>query len=261
MMQLTGFDLFTWIAAFIANASLAIILFARGRARSFPFFTLYILAQVLDSVAAYFLIYRGSALAYQHYYWSINAVEEILKLCVFYEVAIHVFCPTGVWARDVRKTFVGLICLSVLLAGLLTWLAHPYAPRLVQALDLRGNFFSSVLLSELCVGMVVLSGTVGLPWKTHVARIAQGLGTYSLVRVTIFMMQNVAGIHAGRHIITMTTHASDSIYIACALYWIVMLWAEAPAPRELPEAMRMQIYTLQRQVENDLTRIRAWRKS
>jgi len=260
MTHLTGFDIFTWIASFLVNGTLAIILFVRGRARSFPFFTAYILEQVVDAIVAYFVILHAAALTYQKYAWTAASIEEMLKLCVFYEVAVHVFCPTGSWARDVRKAFLVLICLSVVIAVLLTWLAHPYAPRFIQTQILRGNFFSSVLLSELCVGMVVLSGTVGLPWKTHVARIAQGLGAYSLARVGILTIQNVVGIHGGRHIITRTSHVNDSIYIACALYWVVMLWAEAPATRELPAAMKMQIYTLNRQVENDLRRIRTWRQ-
>jgi hypothetical protein len=51
------------------------------------------------------------------------------------------------------------------------------------------------------------------------------------------------------------------VFLACEAYWIAMLWKKAPEPRELPEAMRAQIYTLQKQVERDLARIRAWRKN
>ena len=258
-MHLTGFDRFIWAASFTGNVLLAIVLFVRGRARSFPFFTSYILVQGVDNIVACFVI-QAPYRTYQNYFWSENLVEEILKLFVFYEVAVHVFRPTGVWARDIRKTFIGLVCLSFIVAACLTWLAQPVAPRPIQTVVMRGNFFSAVLLSELCVGMVVLSGTVGLPWRTHVARIAQGLGTYSIVRVATGIIQNAVGIHAGRHIITRSSHASDMTYIICAFYWVVTLYAEAPAPRELPEEMRMQIYTLQRQVENDLTRIRTWRK-
>jgi hypothetical protein len=257
-MHATGFDLFTWAASFTGNVLLAIVLFVRGRARSFPFFSLYILFQAVDNIVSYFVI-RASLGTYQHYYWSVNVLEEVLKLLVFYEVAVHVFRPTGVWARDIRKTFIGLVCLSFMVASLLTWLAQPTAPRFIETVVLRGNFFSAVMLSELCVGMVVLSGTVGLPWKTHVARIAQGLGTYSLVRLGTGVIQNALGIHPGSHTFMRSSYASDLTYIVCCFYWIVTLYAEAPAPRELPEAMRMQIYTLQKQVENDLARIRDWR--
>jgi hypothetical protein len=260
-MHPKGFDVFAWAAAFIANVALAALLLLRGRARSFPFFTLYILEQVFDAVLTYFVIGRVSFYTYQNYYWGMGALEEVLKLCVFYEIAMHVFRPTGVWARDIRKTFAGLIVLSIAIAAVLSWLAEPVAPRFLQTLVLRANFFSAVLLSELCVGMVVLSGTVGLPWRTHVSRIAQGLGTFALVRVASGIIENALGVQPGRHTLTRLNDAVSLTYIVCAVYWIVTLWADAPAPRELPEAMRMQIYSLQRQVENDLRRIRAWRQS
>ena len=258
-MQSSGFAVFAWIASFLGNLLLALVLFYRGRARSFPIFTVYIVTQIIDLIVLYVVIRHASLTIYRYFYWSTNWLEQILQICVFYEIAVHVFCPTGVWARDVRKTFMGLIVLSLIMASLLTWLAHPSAPYLHITLYLRSSLFSAVLLSELCVAMVVLSGTVGLPWKTHVARIAQGLGAYSIVRVATGIIQNAVGIHPGWHVYTISSHASDMTYIICAFYWVATLYAEAPAPRELPEAMRLQIYTLHRQVENDLTRIRAWR--
>jgi len=39
-----------------------------------------------------------------------------------------------------------------------------------------------------------------------------------------------------------------------------MLWKEAPALRELPEAVRKKLYTLQKQVEDDLKKMRKWRR-
>jgi len=259
-MHWSGFAVFAWIASFLLNLLLAFVLFYRGRAPSFPFFTVYVVEQIVDLIALYVVTRHASLTVYRYFYWSTNWLEQILQVCVFYEIAVHVFCPVGVWARDVRRTFVGLIVLSLVVASLLSWLAHPTAPYLFVTFYLRTSFFSAALLSELFVGMAMLSATAGLLWKTHVARIAQGLGIYSIVRLAAGIIQNAAGIHPGWHVYTISSHTSDMTYIICAFYWVVTLYAEAPAPRELPEEMRMQIYTLQRQVENDLTRIRAWRK-
>jgi hypothetical protein len=108
---------------------------------------------------------------------------------------------------------------------------------------------------------MALSVTAGLPWKTHVARIAQGLGAYSLVSLVTGAAANYFGVSHDTHIYTALARVSVLTYLMCEAYWIVMLWREAPAPRELPEAMRMQIYSLQKQVEYDLIRIRSWRRS
>ena len=117
----------------------------------------------------------------------------------------------------------------------------------------------AVLMSELFVGMLALSATVGLPWKTHVARIAQGLGAYSIVCVVTDAISSYFGNEP--HIFAVLASIRNTASIICEGYWIVMLWQEAPAPRELPESMLAQIYALQQQVEYDLARIRNWRRS
>jgi len=260
MMHLTGFDLFAWAGGFIGHVVLLFVLLVRGRARSFPFFTAYIAEQILSTSVAYFIFYHDPFRVYQTSFWGFEGLEEILQLCVFYEIALHVFRPTGVWAQDVKKTLLSLVAVSVVVDALLTWLAQPETPRVIQRIVLRSNLFAALLMSELLVGMVVLSATVGLPWKTHVSRIAHGVGIYSIVSVAVFITDNFIGIHRGDHTGREIERFRYLVYLVCEVYWIVMLWAEAPAPRELPAAMKMQIYTLNRQVENDLRRIRTWRQ-
>jgi hypothetical protein len=256
-MHLSGFDRFAWAACVVGELLLILTLFARRRAGSFPVFTTYIVIQTVNTLALYSISYHYSYRTYEHWYWALALLDEIFQLLVIYEIAVHVFRPTGVWARDVRQTFVTLGCASIAVALLLAWVAQPMAPRPIQTFILRSDLFSSVLMSELFVGMVVLSSTVGLPWKTHTARIAQGLGTFSIVGVVLGVITNLIG----QHIYAEASRVNVAAYLVCEAYWIVMLWAEAPAPKELPEAMRIQIYTLQRQVENDLIRIRSWRNN
>jgi hypothetical protein len=46
-------------------------------------------------------------------------------------------------------------------------------------------------------------------------------------------------------------------YLICVMYWIVMLWRDAPAPRELPAEIRSQLVAFQRLLEYDLRKLRA----
>jgi hypothetical protein len=204
---------------------------------------------------------RFSFETYQHYFWSAGILDECLQLFVMYEIAAHVFAPMGQWAADVRRTMITMVGVSAVLSALLSLLASPATRFPIQTFILRSNFFSAVLMSELFVCMVVLSSTVGLPWKTHAARIAQGLGTYSLTCIALDIAKIFVGFQNGKQEFDRLNHIRSFIYLGCEVYWIVMLWADSPAPSELPEAMRIQIYTLQRQVENDLIRIRSWRKN
>lgn len=260
-MPLTGFVITIWLAGIIGKIVLLSVLLRRGRVRHFPIFSALILEELLTSVAGLFVHAHFSNTAYRHWFWTTSIVDECLQLFVLYEIAAHVFAPTGKWADDVRRIIIVIGSASAAAAGLLSALANPATKDAIQTFILRSNFFSALLMSELFVCMVMLSSTVGLPWKTHAARIAQGLGAYSLGCVALGIAKMFYGLQRGSQHFDQLNHFRTLILVGCEIYWIVTLWAEAPVPTELPEAMRIQIYTLQRQVENDLIRIRSWRKN
>jgi hypothetical protein len=260
-MHLSAFDRFAWAAGSIGQILLLGVLFVRRRGGLFPMFTIYIANQLITGSVLSFILSHRPVAVYQGWFWALGLVGEVIEILVVCELATHVFCPTGVWVRDVRRTVITLVGASAVIAFLLSWAAQPATPRPIETFVLRNNFFSSALMSELFVGMVVLSTTYGLPWKTHTARIAQGLGTFSIISMALNIVANFVGLSHQHHTYKELSRIRVGMYLACEAYWIVMLWAEAPAERELPEAMRIQIYTLQRQVENDLIRIRSWRKN
>lgn len=258
-MQLNGIDYFLWAASFLAEVALLVVLFVRHRARSFPFFTTYA-AELVATTIILFLTYRyGSTHAYLVAYLSTGCVDLALQLCVLYELASHVFRPVGKWASDVRRSFIGIVCISVVIAVGLTWLTHPPARTWVRTLLIRGNFSSSILMSELFVGMVVLSATVKLPWKTHVARISQGLGVYSVVGIVTEAGHSLFGQDRAVLFSAVLSYLRISSFILCTGYWVVMLWRDAPASRPLPEEMQTQLLSLQRRVGWDVRRIREWK--
>jgi hypothetical protein len=258
-MHPTAFVRIVWTATFANNLLLLMVLFVRRRAASFPAFTTYVAFSVLHDAAEFLAFYYLSFAAYRNIFYSLEILDVGLQILVFYELAVHVFCPTGTWARDVRRAFLGLVAASAGVAFLLSWIARPPAPLRVQTFILRADFFSSLLMSELFVGTVVLTVTVGLPWKTHVARIAQGLGAYSLLTLATTIGVASVGITANNAVFAALIRAQKLVWLACQVYWIVTLWQEAPAPRELPEVMRAQIFSLQNRVKDDLIRIRGWR--
>jgi len=223
------------------------------------YFTVFVAEEAASAIIEYFVVLHCSPESYLRLYSSLGILDELFQLLVFYEIAVRVFCPTGVWARDVPKPFFEMVCLSAIVAGALTWLAHPVAQRPIQTFVLRSNFFSAALMSEFFVGTLVLAATVGLPWRTHVTRIAQGLGAYSIVCMPLDIVKSVVGVGGTSHVFYVLAHTRSIAYVVCEVYWIVMLWLPAPAPRELPEVMRMQIYRMQQQLEDDLDRIRIWK--
>jgi hypothetical protein len=261
-MFLSGFERFLWAGGFVLECTLLAVLFLRRRAATFPAFTFLIVFYVARTIVLFSLAFRFGVQSWPYFltYWPLAFVDELIQLVVVYELAVHVFCPTGKWARDIRRAFLWLIVASSVLALALSMVVAPITVRHYQSFLYRSNLFTSALMSELFVGMMVLSVTAGLPWMTHVARIAQGFGAFSIISFALDAVQSYLGRSHGLRPYVLTSDVVKFAYLGCVGYWIVTLWQEAPTPRELPDAMLMQIYTLQRRVEIDLLHIRNWRR-
>jgi len=256
-MHLTGMDLLFWAAGLIAHVLLLLVLLVRHRAATFRFFTLLIADNVIRTVVLYFVVRLGSKHAYLIAYLSLGSVDLILQLCVVGEMASQVFRPLGNWAPDARVRLTWIVLASVAIGAGLTWLsAIPPGRTLLSTILIRGNFFSAVLMTELFAGMVALSVTVRLPWRTHATRIMQGLGFYSFVCILIEAGHSYLGLDHNVRISVDLTYFRMITYLICAGYWIVMLWLDAPAPKTLPKEMEQQLLALQRQVEAYLQRLR-----
>ena len=255
-MHLNHTDYLFWAAGLLAHIVLLVVIATRHRAKMFPFFTTLIAANIVKTITLYLVVLHGTRYSYRVTYSCLTAIDLVLQLCVVYEVALHVFRPTARWAPDVMRGFVIVVVASITLAAGLTTLAETPATTRLTAVLTRGNFFSSALMSELFAGMILLSVTVGLPWKPHAARIAQGLGFYSLVTILTEAGHNITGIERSSRISGDLNLLRIVTYLVCVMYWIVMLWRDAPAPRELPAQIRSQLVAVQRLLEYDLRRLR-----
>jgi hypothetical protein len=259
-VHLTGLDLLFWAAGFVENLGLVFVLWYRRRAGAFPFFTTLATLIVIKTVILYFVNLYGTKSDYAYAYWSLAILDMTLQLCVVYEVASLVFRPLNVWAEDVRSSFVWLISLSLLVALGLTWLESVPSQTWMQALTAKGNLFSSMLLSELFVSMMALSIRVGLPWRTHVAKIAQGLGAYSLISVLIGTGRSYFGVGRERPAFVAISHVRMAAYLGCVTYWIASLWPDEVPARTMTAEMRERLFTLQAQVAYHLQDLRSRKK-
>src|ERR1700755_347977 len=256
-MHVSHSDYLFWAAGLLAHVVLLVVITRRHRAETFPFFTTLISTNIVKTITLYLVALHGTTYSYRVTYSSLTAVDLVLQLCVVYEVALHVFRPTGRWAPDVRRGFVIVVAASITVAAGLTTLAETPARTWLAAVLMRGNFFSSALMSELFAGMIILAVTAGLPWKPHAARIAQGLGFYSLVTILTEAGHNIFGMERSSWISGDLTLLRIVTYLVCVTYWIVMLWRDAPAPRELPSEIRSHLVAFQRLLEYDLRKLRA----
>ena len=229
------------------------MLVARNRVKTFPIFTTLIGADVLKSVALYFTLRHEPFAVYFNTYWTLGILDVCLQFGVAYELATLVFKPLGAWATDVRQNFVGVGIASLLFAGVLTWLASPPTKSWQGLITIRGNFFASVFMSELFIAMVALSVTLGLPWRTHVARLAQGFGIFSIFGI----FTDAAHGFLGANYYQMISHLEIELYLAVVVYWIVTLAIKEPKPRRMPDELRDELRSLQTKVAVMLATLRA----
>jgi hypothetical protein len=259
-MHLTGLDLLLWAASFAVHVILLLVLCIRHRVRTFPLFTTFISANILRTIALYLIAHFGTRATYFYTYWYLAIFDVFLQLCVVYELASGIFRPLGVWATDVRRSFAWLGSLSVTVAAALAWLASPPTKLWMQSIMIKGNLFSAALMSELFVCMIALSVTVGLPWKTHITRIAQGLGVYSIIDVLVEAAHSYFGLARDNRTYEHLSHLRIVVYLVCTFFWIVTLWRDAPRPRALSEQMRRDLLALQERVEYRLQNLRSRRE-
>jgi hypothetical protein len=259
-MHLTGLDLLSWAANFLGHLVLLFVLWKRHRAQLFPFFTTLISTNIIRSIALYLVVHYGTQADYFYSYWSLTVLDTILQLCVAYEMASNVFRPMGVWASEVRQSFLWLLGLSLVVACGLSGLASPPTRFLVQSLLIKGDLFAAAWMSELFVGMTTLSVRVKRPWNTHAAAIAKGFGVYSMVCVVIETGHTFFGAAQSAQAYTALSHLRIATYFGCLVYWVVALWHDPAPSQELTEKMRMQLFTLQRKVEYDLQSLRSRRE-
>jgi hypothetical protein len=256
-MRLTSLDFLFWAAGFAEQLALLFVLWYRRRARAFPYFTALITLNVIRTIVLYFVLHNGTKASYAYTYWSAAVLDVILQLCVVYEVASRVFRPLDIWANDVRSKFVWLLGLSISVALGLTWLESPPVRSWMQGFATKGNLFTAALQIELFVVMMALSISARLPWRTHVAKIAQGLGAYSLISVLFETGHSYFGMGRELPVFILLSHVRMAAYLGCVSYWIISLWSDERPARKMTEQMRENMFTLQMQVEYQLQNLRS----
>lgn len=255
-MSLEFFDIVGWVASSVGHIILLALLFRRRRYQDFSAFTALILFSVVRSLVL-LIVYRSYNSSFFNAYWALAGVDEALGLAIVYQVASMVFRPAGAWARDVRTALWVTVAFSLAIAVLLTYFAAPATFAPVQSLIVKGKFFTATLMMELFVGVMALSARVGIPWRSHVMHICQGLGFYAAFCVILDTTITCYGIHSGSRLYQELSHLRIVGYLISLLYWIVMLFRKAPEGQRMPPSLRRQLGALQQQLDADLLRLRA----
>jgi len=260
-MNMSSFDIFFWVVGFLDYSILLAVLLTKHRDRRFPIFTSMIALWICQTITLFCIHRYARPIAYYDAYWIFASIDVVLQLMVLYEASSKTFCPGGTWAPGIRRIFLWMITASVALAALLTYLCEPAKTTLIGTITQRANFFTSVLVSGLFVGMIVLSVTSGLPLRTHVARIVQGLGIPAIAGILIEALQTYFGYFKGPDFIHFLSHFQIIVNTGTQAFLILTLARNAPEPRALPAQLNRQLLHLNHQTDLALAYLRPGRRA
>lgn len=247
-MTLTILDNALWATGFLGHVALLFVLVKRRRWREYPVFSGMILFQVAVTITL-FLISRDRPRTYYRAYWITSFIDYSFQIGLIFEIARVVLRPMKIWVQDARSSFLGWSALGVALA---TGAALSVDASAAKGLDLgavRVTLFTSVLTLELFLSMSMSANRLGLPWRSHVMALGQGISAVAITDV----LSDIGHMHYGwTREFVIFDRFGQFVYLGALFYW---LYAFAhPERKRTPLSKEMQEYllALHRQVQYDL---------
>jgi hypothetical protein len=248
-MHLSNLDKVLWAAGFLGHVALLLILVVRHRVRSYPFFSAYILFQIV-STAVLFADYRLlAARAYRTIYWSGALLDFCLLAAVLAEVALHLLRPARQWIGDSLRPMMWLSAMGIALALALTFWVHPMRLHSPMELQLRANLFTSIVTCELFTVILLTSQRLGVYWRSHLMGLGAGLTVWALM---CFMVEGMHAYWGSAAHFAALENARKMAYLSTLVFWIVTFWRAEPERESISQEMRDAILLQTDRVSYDL---------
>ena len=163
------------IVCILFDAILCSILLLKKRWKSFPAFFALIGFDLIFSTLLLVFDELHLASLYEKWYSAYDVISMAVQIWLLYEIATYVLKSTGIWnARALR--ILGISALfGACVAGLPTFFLEPQGVTGLLAVLLRLDLFTGLLTCEIVIAVMISAKEVGLPWRSHLVAIAQGV--------------------------------------------------------------------------------------
>ena len=216
-----------WAAGFLGNAALLAVLIIRSRVRTFPWFTTWIVFNLIYTLTLYVAYRVGAKHTYAVLYWSGAFLDLLLQVSIVVEISRYVFRKSGIWVEGATKRLAIAGIGSALVAILLGWTMTPAASSYVEALEARVDLSATSFITILFTAVMVVSHQLGLSWRSLVLREGYGVAAWS---VTSFLTDTLHSYWRTAEHYTLLEHLRIFAYLCALVYWIVTFWIREPAP-------------------------------
>jgi hypothetical protein len=242
-----------WLAGFLGQAALFIVLVVRKRFRDYPVFTGYITFELLTTIVLYSIHRFGTHHLYFVGFWTLVGLDYCLQVGVLAEIAIELLRPNGQWLPGVRRYFLMWGSVGLVGAALLASFIGPPQGREIttgsnRLWNVRADIFSSLVISGFFIAISTLANRLGIRRRSYTFALGIGLTLLAFSG----LLEEFSFIQTGWNHLTIFTHVRMCVYIGSVAYWSWAFWRpdsyQTPVPPE-------QLVALHERVQCDLDRL------
>jgi hypothetical protein len=183
-------DYALWLAYIGGEATLIGLLLYRRVWQTLPLFLTYCVWDVLSNVGLY-IVDSCCRAEYFQVYFAQTAIDSVLLFCVLVELAWSVLRPLR---RSLTRRSLVVVAALILVAGAVVW---PFAalPGLVHVGSKQFLLYAqlqqtvSILRILFFLLLAACSQWLSIGWHDRELQVATGLGFYSIVSLTVLMLQ------------------------------------------------------------------------
>ena len=232
-MSTGGWDYLLWLSGFTLNLGLLCVLLHKRRFQKFPWFTLLI-AQ--DAVQTIVLLCVHNYRAVNFYtYWSFETLDALLRLLVLYEVARLLLAQCGMSIAGMARRYWSFLVVLVGVFVAFAW-HTPSSPHFPIRLALRIGQMSSICVGGVTSLLILVTFFFGLRFRIHAQAVLYGLALYMFGKLWVHTLLLFLGDLQHWSALEVSL---KPVYHMTLLIWIACLWFEEPEVKLTPEMQRL----------------------
>ena len=228
-----AWDNVLWLTGFALNLGLLAVLLHKRRFQKFPWFTLLIAQDALQTIVL-FGVHRYPAINF-YTYWGFEALDALLHLLVLYEVGRLLLAQCGMSIAGVARRYWSflLVLVGVLVAFVCL---TPSSPRLAVEVALRISQMSSICVGGVTSLLILATFFFGLRFRIHAQAVLYGLALYMFGKLWVHTLLLLLGNLQQWSALEVSL---KPVYHLTLLIWIACLWFEEPEVKPAPELQQL----------------------
>jgi hypothetical protein len=232
-MKMGAGDYLLWVTGFTLNLGLLCVLLHKRRFQKFPWFTLLITQDAVQTIVL-FCVHNYPTINF-YTYWSFEALDALLRLLVLYEVAHLLLAQCGMSLAGLARRYWSFVIVLVGALLAFAWLT-PSSPYLPVQIALRIGQMSSICVGGVTSLLILVTFFFGLRFRIHAQAVLYGLALYMFGKLWVHTLLLLLGDLQHWSALEVSL---KPVYHMTLLIWIACLWFEEPEVKLSPEMKRL----------------------